>query len=414
MPETKIYSVTEINNYINDMMQEDNILSSITIEGEISSFKIWPSGHAYFTLKDDGAAIDGIMYASRVTRLSFAPRIGDSVRVKGHFEVYVQKGQYKIYADKIERAGEGDLHARYLELYNRLEEMGLFDEQYKKPIPEYVHTIGVVTAASGAVIHDIIRTSREKNPFVQIILYPAKVQGDDAPKTLIEGIRTLDEMGLDVIIVGRGGGSAEDLFCFNDENLAMTIFNAKTPIVSAVGHEPDHSISDYVADATAATPTMAAEYVNYDFWGTYNRLKDYYDALLVSMTRKCKEYKDKLVVYHSILERYSPSSRLASDRLKVQAYMSDLDNIMSRLLADKRSTLKQFAASIEASSPLKRISAGFAYVETDKGRVTSAGDVAVDDELRTVFNDGEIISRVIRTNISDKLLSDNLNALNQR
>lgn len=429
MQAVKVYSVTELNNHINDLMKEDKVLSSVTVEGELSSYKVWPSGHAYFTIKDEGGIIDGIMYASRVERgLSFLPRVGDKVKIKGHIEVYVAKGQYKIYADTMSKAGAGELYAKYMELYNRLEEMGLFDEQYKKPIPDYVHTIGVVTASSGAVIHDIIRTSKELNPFVQIILYPAKVQGEDAPATLISGIRTLDEMGLDVIIVGRGGGSAEDLFCFNDENLAMTIFNAKTPIISAVGHEPDHSISDYVADASAATPTMAAEYVNFDFWGTYNSLQDYYDSLGQNMDRALEGYRDRLINYRNIFERYSPAARLKNDRLKLagikaeldnkitrrlseskvvlEQYKVDVDNRMNNILSDRRARLGQYSAAIEASSPLKRISAGFAYVSGDSGRITSAASVKVDDEIRTVFNDGEVVSKVVSTKVSDSLLSD--------
>ena len=269
-----VYSVSEVNTYIERMFKDDFMLGNLSLSGEVSNCKYNHTGHIYFTLKDDGAAISCVMFAGkRAKGLKFQMKDGDQIVVTGYVGVYKPYGTYQVYANEIELAGVGDLFAKFEALKAELEETGMFDAMYKKPLPTHAMKIGVVTAPTGAAVHDIIRVSKSRNPYVQIVLYPAQVQGEAAAPSIVAGIQCLDEMGLDVIIVGRGGGSIEDLWAFNEEIVAKAIFHATTPIISAVGHETDFTIADFVADRRAATPSQAAEYANFVYTDFANEIK---------------------------------------------------------------------------------------------------------------------------------------------
>lgn len=250
-----IYSVSQVNSYIKNMFAQDFALSRISVRGEVSNCKYHTSGHIYFTLKDKTGTLAAVMFAGQRRGLSFQLQEGQQVVVTGTVDVYERDGKYQLYARKIEQDGQGDLFLRFQKLRDQLEEMGMFAPEYKQPIPRYARTVGVVTASTGAAIRDIMNITARRNPYVQLILYPALVQGAGAAASIVRGIQTLDEMGLDVLIVGRGGGSIEDLWAFNEEPVARAIFNCRTPVISAVGHETDVTIADYVADLRAPTPS---------------------------------------------------------------------------------------------------------------------------------------------------------------
>ena len=262
---TGVYSVSQVNSYIKNMFTQDFLLRRISVKGEVSNCKYHTSGHIYFTLKDGGGTLSAVMFAGQRRGLSFRLAEGQQVVVKGNVDVYERDGKYQLYAAEIELAGRGDLFLRFEKLRNELEEMGMFAAEYKQDIPRYATKIGIVTAPTGAAVRDIINISKRRNPYVQLVLYPALVQGAEAKYSIAKGIETLDAMGLDVLIVGRGGGSIEDLWAFNEEMVARAIFACRTPVISAVGHETDVTIADYVADLRAPTPSAAAELAVFDY-----------------------------------------------------------------------------------------------------------------------------------------------------
>ena len=265
-----IYSVVQINNYIRNMFESDFVLENVNVSGEVSNCKYHSSGHIYFTLKDKGSVLSAVMFAgNRTTGLKFKLTDGMKIVVTGKISVYEATGKYQIYARSIKEDGHGELYEKYLLLKKELEEMGMFDSSYKKQIPAHIKKLGVVTASTGAAIQDIINISTRRNPYIQIVLYPAKVQGEGAAESICRGIETLDRYGVDVIIAGRGGGSIEDLWAFNEEIVARTVFNCNTPIISAVGHETDYTIIDFVSDMRAPTPSAAAELAVADIFGIF-------------------------------------------------------------------------------------------------------------------------------------------------
>ena len=304
-----IYTVSQANDYIANMFAQDYMLKRIQVSGEVSNCKYHTSGHIYFTLKDSGGTLSAVMFRSNAAGLSFVIQNGDKLVVSGSIEVYKAGGSYSLHAAKIEKQGQGDLYEKYLKLKKELEEMGLFADEYKQPLPRYAQRIGIVTAKTGAAIKDIINISKRRNPYVQLILYPAIVQGERAVPSIIKGIKMLDSMNLDVIIVGRGGGSIEDLWAFNDENVARAIFAARTPIISAVGHETDFTIADFVADLRAPTPSAAAELATTDISKLENDLNNYIFRLRSGIYQKRDSLKSELKELSLRLELKSPSRR---------------------------------------------------------------------------------------------------------
>ena len=277
-----VYSVTQVNSYIRNMFVQDYLLKRLSVRGEISNCKYHTSGHIYFTLKDKSGTLSAVMFAGQRKGLNFQLQEGQQVIVTGSVDVYERDGRYQLYAREIRREGTGDLYERFVQLRSELEEMGMFAAEYKQPLPRYAMTVGVVTAPTGAAIRDIMNISARRNPYVQLVLCPALVQGDQARYSIAAGIRTLDSMGLDVIIVGRGGGSIEDLWAFNEEMVARAIFECSTPVISAVGHETDVTIADYVADMRAPTPSAAAELAVFDYRQFEAQMNQYRDKLHTS------------------------------------------------------------------------------------------------------------------------------------
>ena len=281
-----IYSVGQVNRYVKNMFTQDFVLQKVYVKGEVSNCKYHPSGHIYFSLKDETGVLSCVMFAGQRRGLAFRMKNGDKVVAGGSVDVYERDGRYQLYAREITLEGAGALYERFLALKEELEEMGMFAQEYKQPIPHFIHRLGVVTAPTGAAVQDIRNISLRRNPYLQIILYPALVQGEGAADSIVRGIRMLDQAGVDVIIVGRGGGSIEDLWAFNEEKVARAIFECNTPVISAVGHETDFTIADFVADMRAPTPSAAAELAVDDFRQIIRSCQDYQDRLQRSMQNK--------------------------------------------------------------------------------------------------------------------------------
>ena len=392
-----VYSVTEVNEGINKLFSSRPGLSNISIEGEVSNCTYNSSGHIYFTLKDSESQISAVMFkGKRITGLKFALKDGMKVIVSGSIEVYVQGGKYQLYASRIEEAGLGILYEKYLKLKAILEEKGLFDEKNKKTIPRFASKVGIVTSPTGAAIQDIINVSKRRNPYVELILYPALVQGENAYKSIIKGIKALDKTDVDVIIVGRGGGSIEDLWSFNEEELAIAIYEAKTPIISAVGHETDFTIADSVADIRAATPSQAAEIANFEYSKFVSDLDNINIRMKNSLRTKLALLNNILQTYKLKLASFSPTKRINGYR----TYLVEIDNSLNKKinakLNDTKSKLAVYATKIEALSPLKRIANGYAYVADDLGnRISKVKDIKKDSIINLSFIDGKVSAKVL-------------------
>ena len=411
-----VYSVSQVNRYIKNMFAEDYFLHSVLVRGEVSNCKYHSSGHIYFTLKDASGTLSCVMFAGKRRGLSFRMQEGDQVIAAGTVDVYERDGRYQLYADRIIRDGVGLLNAKYEELKRRLEESGMFDELYKKPIPRYIKTLGVVTAPTGAAVQDIINISLRRDPFLQIILYPAVVQGAEAAASICRGIRALDRCGVDVIIIGRGGGSLEDLWAFNEEQVAEAVFACQTPIISAVGHETDTVISDYVADLRAPTPSAAAELAVFSYQQFQKDLASYAERLEGRMDNRIYQLRRNTESLKRELIHLSPMSRIRDRRMftascqeKLEAAMdrkiracrqnADLEEKlqirMDRRLSDARNQMQILAARLEQRSPLAKLAGGYGYVSDKSGSaVLSVDKVQIGDLLNIQLRDGKIRTTV--------------------
>ena len=392
-----ILSVSEINNYISGMFETDFMLKNVRIEGEISNITYHTSGHIYFTLKDEDSCIAGIMFRdNRARGLTFPVETGDSVVVTGRVGVYAAAGKYQIYATEFEKAGIGELHLRFEQLKAEFAEMGMFDETYKRPIPAYATKIGVVTARTGAAIHDIITTATRRNPHIEIILYPSLVQGAGAAESIAEGIEVLDNMGLDVIIVGRGGGSMEDLWAFNEETVARAIFACNTPIISAVGHEIDVTIADFVADKRAATPTAAAELAVFEYDAFINDIDNMMMRLNNSLERSLEYNRNRLELMKNHLGALSPVNVLTQYEMRLADLAKRLDDTVDSLIINSRHNLENCANRLDGLSPAKRLAAGYSYVTSENGKnITKSAQVEIDDRLRVYLSEGIVDAKVV-------------------
>lgn len=402
------------------MFTQDFALNRISIRGEVSNCKYHTSGHIYFTLKDGGAQIAAVMFAGQRKGLDFELQEGQEVTVSGTVDVYERDGRYQLYAKEITREGKGDLFRRFEKLRNELEEMGMFDSCYKQPIPRYARKVGIVTAGTGAAIRDIMNISARRNPYVQLILYPALVQGEQAKYSIAKGIETLDRMGLDVLIVGRGGGSIEDLWAFNEEMVARAIFNCTTPIISAVGHETDVTIADYVADLRAPTPSAAAELAVFDYSQFTEQVNLYRQVLERSMERRLEKVHFRLDQCGMRLKLLSPQRQLNDRRQRLADMESRLGRMMEEQLGDARLTLEDRKRRLEARmaagltegkhrlallsgrldglSPLKKLGGGYGFVTDAKGRAfTSIAQAATGDTIRISVKDGRVDALVTNT-----------------
>lgn len=413
----RIYSVGKINAYIKNLIGSDFILKNISVKGEVSNCKYNHLGHIYFSLKDETGVLSCVMFASSVKKLAFHLEDGLKVVSTGRISVYEKSGVYQLYVNSVEKEGRGDLYKKYEELKNRLEESGLFAEEYKQPIPEFSMDIGVVTAKTGAVINDIRNVAKRRNPYCKITLYNAKVQGEGASEQICAGINALDGLGLDCMIVGRGGGSIEDLWAFNEESVARAIFNCKTPVISAVGHETDFTIADLAADLRAPTPSAAAELAVFDYFRFTDDLDSYkytfdlhMENALIAARNKVKDKKitieksspenailskrQSLMGFSDVLERRMESS-LRDSREKILRISPDLERKMERALRESKEKMIRSSARLEGLSPLKRLSEGYAFVEgKDKKGIKSIEQVSPGDEIDVNLSDGRILAEV--------------------
>ena len=387
---SRAVTVSQINRYIANLFKQDYTLSGIQVKGEISGCKYHYSGHIYFTLKDAGAAISCVMFSSQRKGLDFTLEDGQSVIVTGQISVFERDGRYQLYARSIAQDGVGRLYEEYEKLKKRLLAEGLFDEQRKKPIPRYASKIGVVTAETGAVIQDICNVTYRRNPYVQLYLYPAKVQGEGAAQTVIEGIHYFEQTDVDTIIIGRGGGSVEDLWCFNDEALARVIADCTKPIISAVGHETDTTISDYAADLRAPTPSAAAELAVYSWREMEIGLREYRNDLRQAMHQILKVRKLELQKYMVLLQHVSPEDILRQKRLVLADSQERLQRLMEKRLTDAKHRLALYAEEMKGLSPLQKLQSGYTYTADEAGNhIDSVQSLEKGQHLTLTFADGQ-------------------------
>ena len=386
-----VYTVGQVNAYIKNMFTQDYMLNRIYVKGEVSNCKYHTSGHIYFSLKDESGTIACVMFAGQRGGLSFRMCEGQQIVVFGQVNVYERGGSYQLYAREIRLDGEGVLYERFQALKRELEEMGMFASEYKMPIPAYARRIGVVTAPTGAAIRDIMNISRRRNPFVQLILYPALVQGEGAAQSIVKGIRMLDEAGVDVIIVGRGGGSIEDLWAFNEESVARAIFECRTPVISAVGHETDFTIADFVADLRAPTPSAAAELAVDDFRSVLENFRMYGDRLQRAMNSKTALFSARLKSYETRFQYLSPESMLREKRQYASDMEERLRSFMEQKLTEKRHELAIWIQRFEGLSPLRKLNGGYAFVSDEGGHaVTEISQIKKGDRISIAVTDGVI------------------------
>lgn len=373
------------------------MLQSVLVKGEVSNCKYHSSGHIYFTLKDEKGTIACVMFAGNRSGLGFRLAQGQQVVVGGSIDVYERDGKYQLYAKQIILDGAGLLYERFEKLKAELSERGMFAEEYKKPIPRFVKTVGVVTAPTGAAVRDIINITTRRNPFVQIILYPAIVQGEQAAESIVNGIRALERQRVDVIIVGRGGGSIEDLWAFNEEAVAQAVFDCPIPIISAVGHETDTTITDYVADLRAPTPSAAAELAVYEYRQVEDMLEEAGWRIRRLMDRQCNLQRSRIDQYRLRLGYLSPVSRIRQRRMLAMQLEEKLQNSMERRLTESRHQLELYIEKLKGLSPLEKLNQGFSYVTDEAGKpVKDVENVALHDRLRIRMRNGEICAEVLK------------------
>lgn len=389
------YSVEQVNQYIKRMFEQDFFLAKIMVKGEVSNCKYHSSGHIYFTLKDSNATLAVVMFASKRTGLKFKLQEGQKVVVTGSIETYVRDGRYQLYANQIVLDGAGELFLKFEALKRELSEMGMFEDEYKQPIPEFSKTVGIVTAPTGAAVRDIIQIASRRNPYVQLILYPALVQGEGASDSIVEGIEILDEYGVDVIIVGRGGGSMEDLWAFNEEKVARAIFHCNTPVISAVGHETDITIADFVADLRAPTPSAAAELAVFDFGLVEERMDELRRRLKAGLDFQI-EYKRH--IYDSFINRFrllSPENQIREKRMMSLSLEQKMSGIMQRILEKHRYQLAVYIEKLNGLSPTAKLNQGYSYVAKENRNVSSIKQVTKGDCLDIYVTDGKIQTEVL-------------------
>lgn len=392
-----VYTVSQINTYIKRLFTEDYLLAKIYVKGEVSNCKYHSSGHIYFTLKDESAVMTAVMFAGNRSGLSFKMQEGQTVIVLGSISVYERDGKYQLYAREILLDGAGLLYQKFEELKNSLEEMGMFSEEYKKTIPAYARKIGIVTAKTGAAIQDIINITRRRNPYVQLYLYPAKVQGEGAAEMVAEGLWTLDQMGLDVIIVGRGGGSIEDLWAFNEEVVARAIFNCNTPVISGVGHETDTTISDFVADLRAPTPSAAAELAVFNYNEFSKQLSDSNYLINKRIKEKIESVRRNLEHSKVRLGYLSPLYQINQKKLYIADLETRLNDSITGKMKDIRHELAISSEKLNGLSPLNRLNKGYSYITDETGRgIKSAQEIHEGQIIRIEFKDGQALTKILQ------------------
>lgn len=393
-----VFSVSQVNAYIKQMFLKDDRLRFLAVKGEVSNCKYHSSGHLYFTVKDKMGQLACVMFASACRNMTFRLQEGQSVIVYGSMQVYERDGKYQLYAEAIEKDGVGQLFEQIEELKRRLAAEGLFDAERKKPIPAYAWRVGIVTAQTGAAIRDIVQIANRRNPYVQLLLQPAQVQGESAPESLARALRKLDALHPDVIIIGRGGGSAEDLMAFNTELVVRAVAECETPIISAVGHEVDVALTDFAADLRAPTPSAAAELAVFEYRVIEESLAAFHTDLTFSMCRRIDAARTKIETYKEKLLRVGPAGVLKAKKVQLVYAGERLDSAINRHLVRNKHRLELLAGRLHAVSPAARLSGGYAFVTgEDQKPLTSVAQVKPKDTVRVSLTDGSFTAKVEQT-----------------
>ena len=394
--EQMIFSVSQVNQYLKEKFDQDPLLGNLCIRGELSNYKVYPSGHHYFTLKDQDGALRGVMFRGSAGRLRFRPENGMKVLAMGRITVFPRDGAYQLYCTGLTPDGIGDLHVAFEQLKAKLLEEGLFDRELKKPLPTYPHRIAIVTSSAGAAVRDMLRILGKRYPLSKVMILSVRVQGTEAPAEIVGAIRYANKWNLaDVLIVGRGGGSIEDLWAFNDERVARAISASEIPVVSAVGHEPDVTISDFVADVRAATPSNGAELVAPDQMELRKQLANLQNRLNAAMTGKLTTSRQRLQTMQNSRAMQSPLNYYQDKRLLLDYQQKRLTMAGQNLLNRRKQQFIRLTAALDAMSPLKVLSRGYAITQREDGRVVkSCGDVQTGEQIRIGLADGRILANV--------------------
>lgn len=394
--EQNVLSIFQLNEYIRSKLESDSYLTAIAVRGEISNYKVYPSGHHYFTLKDESASLKCVMFKSSAIRLRFRPDNGMKVIAMGRISVYPRDGVYQLYCTAMAMDGIGDLYAAFEQLKAKLAAQGLFDPAHKKPIPKYPGTIGIITSSAGAAIHDMLRILRKRYPLTQVRLLPVRVQGAEAPAEIAAAIRYANYHHLaELLIVGRGGGSIEDLWAFNDERVAYAIYESDIPVISAVGHEPDVTISDFVADLRAATPSNAAELAVQDRESLEQNLDAISGAMAATLLRQLKSARQHLDILSQSSALQSPDSYLLQRRKSIELLQNRLIAAQNQCYNRNNQRYIALTAKLDAMSPLKVLTRGYAMVQTGKGAVIrSVSQAHCGEQIDVSFSDGKLSATV--------------------
>ena len=393
-----VYSVKQVNAYIKNMFNQDFMLNRIYVKGEVSNCKYHTSGHIYFTLKDESGTIACIMFARQRAGLTFRIQEGQQVIVFGSITTYERDGKYQLYANEIILDGAGLLYERYEALKKELAEMGMFAKEYKQPIPLYAKKVGIVTASTGAAIRDIMNVSARRNPYVQLILYPALVQGDGAKESIIAGIQMLEQKQVDVMIVGRGGGSIEDLWAFNEEEVARAVFECSVPIISAVGHETDMTIIDYVADLRAPTPSAAAELAVFEYHAFADQLLESERRLKKDLLIHIQKERTRIEAYQMRMKYLHPGMKLLQQKQQVVNTEEELSRKIKERIQQARYALSIRIEKMKGLSPLQKLNQGFSYVTDKTGQALTSVEQAVQGETLTIYvMDGKVRATIEET-----------------
>lgn len=396
--EQQILSITQINEYIRSKMDADPLLAGVAVRGEISNYKLYPSGHHYFTLKDEGGALKCVMFKGNAMRLRFRPENGMKVISIGKISVFPRDGAYQLYCSSLTVDGVGDLHAAFEQLKAKLAEQGLFDPAHKKPLPKYPGVVGIVTSSAGAAVHDMIRILRKRYPLTKVLLFPVRVQGVEAPPEIVGAIRYANRYKLaDLLIVGRGGGSIEDLWAFNDERVARAIYDSEIPIISAVGHEPDVTISDFVADLRAATPSNAAELGVPDQDALRQMLDSYTESMGISLSRQIRAGRLHLKALSESPALKSPTAYLHQRKQTLEILKNRMLSAQIQTVERKKRKFVEQTAKLDAMSPLKVLTRGYAMAQTEDGHVLkSISQVELGQRITVCVADGSLSATVMQ------------------
>lgn len=395
MIEREPLTVTQLNLYIKQVIARDDLLNNVLVKGEISNFKAHTSGHKYMSLKDESGVLRAVMFRSAAARLDFVPKNGMKVIARGRIGVYERDGQYQLYIEHLEQEGIGDLHAAFERLKQKLDAEGLFSSAHKKPLPKYPKRVGVVTAPTGAAIRDILNILSRRFSYTDVVLYPVLVQGENSSASIVEAIEYFNAVGgADVLIVGRGGGSIEDLWSFNEECVARAIYDSQIPIVSAVGHEIDFTISDFVADLRAPTPSAAAELVVPSQTELADKFGNVYRRLYVCASRILERKRMQVKYFADNAYLKNPMIKIDDDRMLLDKVAHDFENAYSRVLDKKRQELAVLGTKLNALSPLNSLERGFSVTSGKDGVIKSVDRVAVGDMIEVLIRDGRIDAEV--------------------